>query len=1234
VNKRHDDSSAHEVKDFESSSRSVSSPANTPEEARAQAESRYNEIMQEPLKQAQEIGAADIVVGVPFYNEATTLPKVMEAAERGLNKYFPDLKSVIVASGSPAGESALKAVGELPFHKKKSIERIAFLLNDGLLDGKGWSTRAIMEIADKLGADLVLLEADLHSRKRGSDIEGLAPDWISLLLDPIKQEQMDMVVSKFNLHYLDLLTSADFKYPLLGAIYGCPIHGTMGSLRGISHDLVHTCNNTARRTWHNGIGGYGIDAWLPTEAITNGARICEANLGIKIRTISGGKSELVFRQVARTLVERIVKDQKWHEQSGLIRNSPLLKPIPVFGVLKNHRPDTVEIVPQLLIDKYKEGFNRFHFLYERIFPADVCEQLEKLVERDDNQFTFPATLWTQIVYDFLLMYAFGKEFALDDLFDALVPLHDGFIGSKVLQIQSLKEKLDSSIPEGVERLVSIEAEKQIEELVGEFLRQKPLFLEQWETEAEALKPPVPHITYREFIPGVRLIVPTILVTSSGNKVDANGIYNAVFARQKDGFEHFVYEHLGVPREADSEQVISNIRDFMRTAEETILPGIDLSTVAGTKAAVKEIFEYFPHEEAFSLTDQMAAWLLDRNPPMALLTKLGFPNLDRLLEEYTGCDVLALASWVEDRDYVESLWSLIKRNIRTEHFAPCPVKPLVVSDQDFPALVEMRDSSALDKLGSGIVISNLHKGMGGEFPKLRYLTTIARNIVEAERFGQVWQRFAADRKDFGRKVIDSIEGHWGREPLSVHNIFEDSIQRIVADRLRAMGKRLISEGNGSRKSGESLKAIADSYHLALTLRDGRFASCSAWSWAGYSFKGGKTSPPPLSAEVERDWTSREFLMRYYAAIGGTEQEVDEQIVELMGQGRAWEDLGSIFLGTEKGAEKIVPGKTFAFAPEQPLAGEIHRFPGNPILQPIKEHSWESKYVLNAGAIWLRNKVYLVYRAFGDDKVSRLGLAVSEDGFKFSERLEYPIFDPTSKNDTKGCEDPRLTMINDRIYMTYTAYDGIVAQIALASISMDDFCSYRWNKWHRHGMVFPGFTNKDAALFPEQFGGKFAMLHRVDPHIWLTFSSHMRCPWPRKEHVILAGATFGLMWDGRKIGAGAQPIKTKYGWLLITHGVDYAHIYRLGVILLDLNDPSKLIYRSPNFVLEPEEKWELGKDEGSWVAHVVFTCGAVPRDSQKNILDTDDELIIYYGAADTVMCVGTANIGELVPEIFRK
>ena len=220
------------------------------------------------------------------------------------------------------------------------------------------------------------------------------------------------------------------------------------------------------------------------------------------------------------------------------------------------------------------------------------------------------------------------------------------------------------------------------------------------------------------------------------------------------------------------------------------------------------------------------------------------------------------------------------------------------------------------------------------------------------------------------------------------------------------------------------------------------------------------------------------------------------------------------------------------------------------------------------------------------------------------------------------------------MAYTAYSGTVAQIALASITVNDFLSRKWQNWQRHGMVFPGFSNKDGILFPEKFNGKYAMLHRVDPHIWLILSSHLSCPWPRNEHKILTGSTYGLLWDGKKIGGGAPPVKTRYGWLLITHGVDYLRVYRLGVLLLDLNDPTVIIYRSPNSILEPEEDYEKGEPGKDWVPNVVFTCGAVPKEDGKEILEDDDELLVYYGTADSAIGVAHAKISDLIPEQFRQ
>jgi predicted GH43/DUF377 family glycosyl hydrolase len=123
---------------------------------------------------------------------------------------------------------------------------------------------------------------------------------------------------------------------------------------------------------------------------------------------------------------------------------------------------------------------------------------------------------------------------------------------------------------------------------------------------------------------------------------------------------------------------------------------------------------------------------------------------------------------------------------------------------------------------------------------------------------------------------------------------------------------------------------------------------------------------------------------------------------------------------------------------------------------------------------------------------------------------------------------------------------------------------------------------------------------------------------------------MMWDGIKVGAGAQPIKTKYGWLNIYHGVDYERTYRLGVLFMDLDDPSIVIYQSPNPVLEPETAYEIGRtgEKEYWVPHVVFTCGAVPA-VDKDVLDLDDEILVYYGAADSAIGVAKGRLRDLVP-----
>jgi len=290
--------------------------------------------------------------------------------------------------------------------------------------------------------------------------------------------------------------------------------------------------------------------------------------------------------------------------------------------------------------------------------------------------------------------------------------------------------------------------------------------------------------------------------------------------------------------------------------------------------------------------------------------------------------------------------------------------------------------------------------------------------------------------------------------------------------------------------------------------------------------------------------------------------------------------------------------------------LERVGNGPILEPRKDVTWEKDTVFNAAAIYDNGKFHLLYRAVahnpGDMNRSSIGYASSEDGIHF-ERLDEPVLSSNEvPEESQGVEDPRVVKIGDTYYMLYTAYDLKITQIAMASSS--DLVN-----WKRHGIVIRGqlfWNNKDAALFPEKVQGRYCMMHRPDPDIYLAFSDDLH-NWT--DHVCIMQPE--VEWETTKIGGGAQPIKTEKGWLIVYHGVDKDMWYRLGVALLDLDDPTKVIKRQPEWILQPEAEWELTGD----VNNVVFTCGAI-------LLDR--ELWVYYGSADTVIGLAKGNIDDFL------
>lgn len=295
--------------------------------------------------------------------------------------------------------------------------------------------------------------------------------------------------------------------------------------------------------------------------------------------------------------------------------------------------------------------------------------------------------------------------------------------------------------------------------------------------------------------------------------------------------------------------------------------------------------------------------------------------------------------------------------------------------------------------------------------------------------------------------------------------------------------------------------------------------------------------------------------------------------------------------------------------------ITRYKHNPILTK-NDVPYEVATVHNAGVTKFGDEYIMLFRSHKLNGRSILGLARSKDGYHFTVE-EKPFMVPATSGifaeyEAFGVEDPRITCIDGAYWITYSAYSRHGVRIGLAKTT-------DWKNVERFSLITEA-DYRNVVIFPEKFNGLYARLDR--PHseinpwsIWISYSPDLRY-WGDSQLIMKPEP---YHWDEMKIGPGAPPIKTDKGWLSIYHGVFPTmdgNVYRLGVALHDLDDPAKIVGVGDNWILQPEEPYEIT----GYVHNVVFTCGAVPED--------DGTVKIYWGGADTVMCVGTARIDDLV------
>lgn len=386
------------------------------------------------IDRVNRIGHADIVVGIPSFRDEETITQVIGHASEGLVKYYPDLKAVIVnACGGEAcdtRETALKAP------VATGIDKIVTQYSG--VSGKGSAFRTVFEIADRLRARICLtLDADLRS---------CTPRWIKLLAEPVYRYNFGFVTPNYIRHKHDGTITNSIAYPLTRALYGLRVRQPIGGEFAFSGALAKVFSH--QPVWETDIARFGIDIWMTTTAITEGFRISQSAMGIKLHDPKDPTAELgpMFRQVVGTLFRLMAENEiKW---KGIHGSLPVH---PYGGSPRRRELRTPEPPPTKLIDRFKAGARTHHAFWKRYLAAENYRQIMKIAGLDHGGFVFPEELWAKIVYDFAVTYNFsGEDPHL--VIGALTPLYFARTARFMIESQGMSDVMAEALVEGLARV--------------------------------------------------------------------------------------------------------------------------------------------------------------------------------------------------------------------------------------------------------------------------------------------------------------------------------------------------------------------------------------------------------------------------------------------------------------------------------------------------------------------------------------------------------------------------------------------------------------------------------------------------------------------------------------------------------------------------------------------------------------------------------------------------------------
>ncbi len=407
-------------------------------------------------QQIAKIKEADIVIGIPSFNNARTIGHVVRAVQAGLLKYFPDSKALLVNSDGGSTDKTMEIVNQstvedlqsiLLHHRGEPFFKIATPYLG--LPGKGSAFHTIFEIAAALDAKACAVV--------DSDLRSITPEWVELLVKPVLSEGFDFVAPLYHRHKYDGTITNSIVYPLTRALYGKQVRQPIGGDFGFSGRLAKFF--LTKNVWNTDIARYGIDIWMTTEAIANDFKIAQAFLGAKIHDAKdpGSDLSLMLSQVTGVAFSLM---KEYYEIWKPIQGSYA---IPTFGFQYTVGLEQVNVNVGRMLTIFRQGIRELAELWQQVLgPGDLGE-LESIAARPDQEFRFPLNLWMRVVFDFALAYH-KQKLPVEHLLKSLTPLYLGKTASFVQEVENMGQE---------------EAEAEIEKLCLEFEQNKALLISQW-----------------------------------------------------------------------------------------------------------------------------------------------------------------------------------------------------------------------------------------------------------------------------------------------------------------------------------------------------------------------------------------------------------------------------------------------------------------------------------------------------------------------------------------------------------------------------------------------------------------------------------------------------------------------------------------------------------------------------------------------------------------------------------